>query len=257
MPPILPDRFPFFNVVALADWRKMNDVWVMRITTVFNRTISTLLLTALTVVAFAAGEQEDRTPVAASGATTPRGTVVFLEGSVEIDGQTAELGTEMGNRAVVQTGPNSYCDIVFADKNAVRVAQNATVTLDFSGKIIEVNLEKGGVTAVLRKLNTVAGQDSFRVSSPSAVAGVRGTSFCVWSDGVESYICACNGTVHTIDAQGSNESVLSSAHHSALLYSPAGQSYSAAAAAMLHHTDADVESLAARIGETIDWTTAD
>jgi ferric-dicitrate binding protein FerR (iron transport regulator) len=220
--------------------------------------VTTLVLNGAVLV-FSRGEKE-----ASAGASTPasipgvlRGKVVYLEGQVEIDGLPAELGTELGLKAIIRTGVNSYCDIVFADKNAVRVTMNAVASLDFSGPVIQVDLERGGVTAVLRKLQTAADQDSFRVKSPSAAAGVRGTSFRVWSDGTESYICACNGTVRTIDAQGSNESVLSSTHHTAVVYSPSGQGYSATTAALLHHTDKQVESLAARIGETIDWTKMD
>ncbi len=231
----------------------------MRINTVLRAVLAAAIMLNGAVPVFSGGGKE-----ASAGASAPaavpgvlRGKVVYLEGSVEIDGQPAELGTELGLRAIVRTGPNSFCDIVFADKNAVRVTMNAVANLDFSGPVIEVDLEKGGVTAVLRKLQAAADQDSFRVKSPSAVAGVRGTSFCVWSDGTESYICACNGTVRTIDARGSNESVLSSTHHAAVVYSPSGQGYSAAAAALLHHTDEQVESLAARIGETIDWTKMD
>lgn len=115
-------------------------------------------------------------------------------------------------------------------------------------------LEKGGVTSVLRKLSAAAGDDSFRIRTKAAIAGVRGTSFCVWSDGVVSYICACNGTIRTIDAQGSNELILSATHHSARLYTPEGRIIAVREAGMEHHTDESVESLAARIGERIDWT---
>jgi hypothetical protein len=195
-----------------------------------------------------------------AGNTVPkarRGQVVYMEGEVWIDGAVAQIGTELPAKASIRTGPASYCDIVFDGKNAVRITQNAQATLDFGASPIDVQLEKGGVTSVLRKLAAASGSDAFRVRTPSAVAGVRGTSFCVWSDGKETYICACNGTVHTIDAKGGNESILAAAHHTATVYTPAGESYSAQAAGMLHHTDESVESVAARIGEKIDWTEMD
>jgi len=180
-----------------------------------------------------------------------------MEGDVSIDGKAAQIGTELAVKASIRTGPASYCDIVFDGKNAVRITQNTQAALDFGASPIDVQLEKGGATSVLRKLAAASGSDSFRVRTPSAVAGVRGTSFCVWSDGKETYICACNGTVRTVDAKGGNEFILAAEHHTAKVYTPAGESYSAQAAGMLHHTDESVESVAARIGEKIDWTKMD
>jgi len=186
-----------------------------------------------------------------------RGSVVYLEGEVEIDGKEAEIGMVLGERPLVRTGPASSCEIVFAGKNAVRVSQNAVATLDFSKAVVAIDLEKGGVTGVLRKLATVAGEDSFRVRTEGAVAGVRGTSLCVWADASSTYICACNGSVHTEDAKGNQEFTLEASHHLAKLYAKNGDSISVEAAGMLHHTDESVESLARRIGESIDWSVPD
>jgi hypothetical protein len=185
------------------------------------------------------------------------GVVVFFEGDVRINGQPTDIGALVGARALVETGPASNCEIVFDRKNAVRVSQNAVATLDFTGPIKQVYLKKGGLTSVLRKLVRVAGSDSFRVTTPTVVAGVRGTSFCVWADDSTAYVCACNGTVRTIDAKGSNEQVLSAAHHLAREYSKKGDSIGISPAGIEHHTDASVESLAARIGERLDWTKED
>ncbi len=223
------------------------------------RTIPVFLLTfAIASSVYAGARMEGGQPASvAPAAPVVRGRVVFMEGDVEIDGKSAEIGTELGARSVVRTGPGANCEIVFADKNAVRVSQNATATLDFSRSVVEIELEKGGVTSVLRKLSAVAGDDSFRIRTQGAVAGVRGTSLCVWADANSTYVCACNGTVHTVDAKGGNEFTLEASHHSAKVYARAGEGISVEAAGMLHHTDESVESLAARIGEKIDWTAPD
>jgi len=144
--------------------------------------------------------------------STARGKVVFFEGDVKIDGTVPEIGQELGAKALVETGTGASCEVIFDEKNAIRISQNAIASLDFSGIVKEVNLKKGGLTSVLRKLDRIAGSDSFRVYTATAVAGVRGTSFCVWVDDSSTYVCACNGTVKTIDAKGSNEQVLSAAH---------------------------------------------
>jgi hypothetical protein len=182
---------------------------------------------------------------------------VYLEGSVEIDGKEAEIGQKLDSIVTVTTGDAASCEIVFADKNVFRVAQNARATIDFSKPLVEIDLEAGGVSSVLRKLATVAGADSFRVKTQGAVAGVRGTSFCVWTDETRSYVCACNGTVHTIDARGSNEFTITAAHHSAKFYTRSGDGFTVEEAGVEFHDDADLESLAARVGETIDWSTPD
>jgi hypothetical protein len=196
-------------------------------------------------------------PASNASATPTRGKVVYLEGEVKIDGAAAEIGQELGAKARIETGPNATCEIVFDEKNALRVSQNAIASLDFSGIVKEVSLKKGGLSSVLRKLGQVAGQDGFRVVSDTAVAAVRGTCFCVWVDEKSTYVCACNGSVRTIDAKGSNELMISAAHHSARNYVKDGSAVHIAIAGIEHHSDASMESLAARIGEKIDWTQKD
>jgi len=146
---------------------------------------------------------------------------------------------------------------VFDDKNIVKIMQNTFAELDFSKVRKEIKLQRGGVAAVLKKLETLAGTDSFLINAPAAVAGVRGTTLCVWADATSSYICACNGKVHTIDANGSNEINLEASHHTARLYSVKNSAVSVESAGMLYHSDASVETLAAKIGYTLDWTKID
>jgi hypothetical protein len=216
-------------------------------------TVSLLLLPAVGC----APKKASPAAQASMAAPASRGTVVFFEGDVKIDGTTAEIGRELGAKTLIETGSGASCDIVFDGKNAIRVSQNAIAALDFSGIIKEVSLKKGGLTSVLRKLDKIAGTDSFRVVTAMAIAGVRGTSFCVWVDDKSTYVCACNGTVRTIDAKGSNEQVLSAAHHVARNYLKKGEAIGLSTAGVEHHSDAGMESLAARIGEKIDWTKED
>jgi hypothetical protein len=176
---------------------------------------------------------------------------------VTVDSAEAQPGMTLGSRATIETGPDSFCEIVYNDKNAMRIAQNARATIDFGKSVTNIDLDRGGVTSVLRKLEKVVGTDSYRIRTKNASAGVRGTSFCVWADEKSLYVCACNGTVRTIDAKGGNELTLTSAHHLGKLYTLAGDRIGAEAAGVLYHTDESVESLAARIGEKIDWTKAD
>lgn len=180
--------------------------------------------------------------------------VAYFEGSVRIDGKDASLDMRVPDRVEIITGKDSVVEIVFADKNVFRVGPESAASIDFSKAAAEIDLKKGSIGAVLKKLKRLVGTDSFIIKTATAQAGVRGTALCVWSDGVAGYICCCNGTVRTIDANGLHEETLVSEHHTARLFKPAGADISVEAAGLLWHTDADVESLAARIGEAIDWS---
>jgi len=195
--------------------------------------------------------------VPASPAATRTIEVVYIQGEVRIDGLAPELGDRLNARFNIQTGPGARCDLVFNSGNALSVGQNARAAFDFGAPVALIQLEQGGLSSVLKKLENLVGRDSYVIETTTAVAGVRGTSFCVWVDATSTYVCACNGTVRTIDANGGNEELLESAHHTARLYSQAGSAISMAEAGLSHHDDALLESVASRIGYSIDWTRID
>ena len=183
--------------------------------------------------------------------------VVFVQGQALVDGKPTEVGTRLDPRFTVTTGPDSRCDIVLDGGNVLSIGQNAFADFDLSAGSSQVRLKKGGLTSVLKKLKSLVAKDSFQVITEAVSAGVRGTSFCVWADDRSTYICACNGVVHALDANGSNEETLESAHHVARLFTREGTAITKEPAGMIHHTDATVESAAARIGYAIDWTKVD
>jgi hypothetical protein len=196
-------------------------------------------------------------PASFAAGPSSRGVVVYFEGEVRVNGSAVDIGLEVGPAIRVETGPASFCEIVFDDKNAIRVTQNSDATLDLSGLRKRVDLKKGGVTSVLRKLKKVAFGDSYTIATSTAVAAVRGTSFCVWADSESTYVCACNGSVRTVDAKGANSRTLASSHHTARIYARKGASIELSEAGLEHHGDGDIETLAARIGESVDWSRID
>jgi ferric-dicitrate binding protein FerR (iron transport regulator) len=183
--------------------------------------------------------------------------VAFVQGVVTVNGSSVEPGDEIGRTFTVQTEQGARLDIIFDEQNALSVNQNALAYIDLTSVAPQVRIDRGGFTSVLRKLEKLAGRDSFNISTGQAVLGVRGTSFCVWVDAASTYVCACNGVVHTVDAKGNNEETLASAHHMARLYSSLNGAISVEAAGLLHHDDESVQSVASRIGYTIDWTKID
>jgi ferric-dicitrate binding protein FerR (iron transport regulator) len=184
-------------------------------------------------------------------------SVVYIEGKVTVNGASVEPGDEIGRKFNVRTEAGARLDLVFDERNVLSIGQNAFVDIDLTSLVPDVKLERGGVTAVLKKLEVVATGNSFNVQTAQTVMGVRGTSFCIWADASSTYVCACNGEIHTVDAKGNNEETLTAAHHLARVYTPKDGGISVAAAGLLHHTDASVESVASRISYTIDWTKVD
>ena len=90
------------------------------------------------------------------------------------------------------------------------------------------------------------------------MAGVRGTCFLVKvEDDNNTYICCCNGAIHLEGAGGEFTRNLAAPHHREVRITRSGTGLSMTAAPMLYHTDEDVEAIAARIGEKIDWTKID
>ncbi len=196
-------------------------------------------------------------PLKTTTPATARIEVVFVEGDVLINSQKPEIGDILGTSFVVQTGKGARCDIVFNSGNALSVGQNALADFDFANQVASVRVDRGGLSSVLKKLTQISDTDAFSVHTATAVAGVRGTSFCVWVDDSSSYICACNGTVHVQDSTGGNGEVLEAAHHTARYFSKTGTSIDKEAAGMRHHTDELLESVASRIGHVIDWNALD
>ncbi|HUX37419.1 MAG TPA: FecR family protein [Rectinemataceae bacterium] len=183
--------------------------------------------------------------------------IVLVSGTVRVDGKLADIGQSLNPVALIETGPASRCDIVFGGGNAVSFSQNTRARIDFNSPAISLRLEWGGVTSVLKKLEKLVGRTAFDISTPQTLAGVRGTSFCVWCAAGETYVCACNGRVHFEDQKGGNVEDLASAHHAGRIYEERNGKIVVVKAGVLHHDDASVESVAKDIGYTIDWSRLD
>jgi ferric-dicitrate binding protein FerR (iron transport regulator) len=210
------------------------------------------ILIAACVVLFGCG-QSGKSSKNETGAFT-RGTITFLEGEVSIDGNKAKIGDTVSSRAFVATGSKSGCEIVFDGKNIISFDPDTKARLDVSGSVKGLDLEAGTIKAVLQKLAKIAGTDSFRLTSGNAALGVRGTVFAAHAENNVTYICCCNGTVDVSDANGNHKETMQNAHHGSRVFTTANGKIGVAPDGMEYHTDADMESLASKIGYTIDWT---
>ncbi len=220
--------------------------------------LATVVLAAAAVSLGSCSRNSRTEPTAPAAPAAPRVIeVAFFEGDVRVNDRTPEFGDRLESAFSVRTGPGARCDILFGGGNALSVGQNAEVFFDFSRPTATVRIDRGGLSSVLKKLEKLANSDSFAVESNAVIAGVRGTSFCVWVGEGSTYVCACNGRVRTLDARGSREELLEAAHHTARLYTRGDTGITVETAGMLHHDDASIQSVADRIGYVIDWTRID
>jgi hypothetical protein len=195
----------------------------------------------------------------AAAFSADKASIVYIEGDVSMNGSPANVGDDVLPGAILTTGKDSLCQIVFNTKNIVHMA--AGTSLRFDSKVLSrgATLQKGAVAMVLRNLVSNPGDEMrFSIRTSTAVAGVRGTCFFIAiEDENNTYICACNGAIHLEGEGGQVTQNLASSHHQEVRVTRAASGISVNTAPLLYHTDGDVESIAARIGEKIDWTKID
>jgi hypothetical protein len=193
-------------------------------------------------------------------AATSQGEISYLEGQATIDNVPAAIGDRVPLGATVRTDAGSFCEIVFREKNIIRLGDQTTFVFNPSNLQVGSDLQKGALTMVLKNLvNGAAGDHSFFVRTPTAAAGVRGTSFFMKvEDEDTTYICMCNGAAR-IDGGPDPEGLdLESSHHVAYRLSTDESGIpTVATAPLLYHDDQVMEGLAAKIGVTIDWNVVD
>lgn len=199
----------------------------------------------------AGGSREESRP----SALPHQGVITYLEGEVNLEGNPAEIGQIVAPGALVSTGSEGFCEIRFGEKNIFQIMPDTLARISLDQGTGRIDLEKGTLALLLNRLAVLGGDEEFQVTTPVAIAGVRGTAFFVKVESETStYICACNGSLDTVDASGTTEVPLSSQHHMALRYSldGAGQVVTSSPG-LLYHGDEDMEALAERIGDSIDW----
>lgn len=149
-----------------------------------NTAILAALILSLATV-WACGQKSDQN-AGQSGAIKTLVSNVTGEVSVERDGQlsAANLGQQLFQSDTVVTGSSASADLAIQGYGVVKIGANSRVqvqklTQDASGSQAELNLERGNVASFI---NRQGGRDSYAVHTPTAIAGVRGTSFMVSVD---------------------------------------------------------------------------
>ena len=181
--------------------------------------------------------------------------LAYLEGTVFANALEAFIGQILPAGSRIKTGAASLCELVFSNRNVIRMGQNTVLSLDPEAPKT-IDLRSGSLALVLKKLDTLSGAGpKFKVRTPSAAAGVRGTSFFLKVEDPETtYVCCCNGRLSVEDPDRRERRDIEASHHKAFTFTVKGGETIVKEAGMLYHDDETVEKIARRIGERIDWT---
>ncbi|CAD7840254.1 hypothetical protein S1OALGB6SA_1941 [Olavius algarvensis spirochete endosymbiont] len=187
-------------------------------------------------------------------ASSTVGVIQYFEGSVTVNDETAEIGFEVVNDDVIVTGPESYAEIIFGENRIISAEENTNLVLDAKTK--SFNLTTGALSVIQSKARFLSGNKAWLVQTPNVAAAVRGTLYYVKVESPDSvYFCLCNGKIHLEGADEGENLDYEATHHKAVRYTrnPEGK-VELSEAAMLYHTDEDIESLADVVGVRVDWS---
>ena len=214
--------------------------------------LAAVLLLLGGALSFAGGAPEAET----TGFST--GEVVYLEGEIFINERAADFGAPVHSGDVVRTGTGSSCDIVFGEKNVMRLYEDTIAEIDFAGG--EVRVETGSLGAVFEKLSNIvaAHGNKFQIASPQVVGGVRGTVFFLKIENPgSSYRCICYGKMTYEDTEGDNRRVAEAKNHKAFHYREVDGEIRSSSAKLLYHDDESMDAIAERVDVRIRWDDSD
>lgn len=122
------------------------------------------------------------------------GTIAKLAGVVTVNGKAAVEGqaVQAGDKVATANEKSSFVDIRYADGTMIRLKSGA-MSVVADGELFKINLTLGMLFS-----SVTAGEkrgERFTVSTPVAVAGVRGTKFFMQAAPDDAYICVCEGVV--------------------------------------------------------------
>jgi len=135
--------------------------------------------------------------------------VTYLVGNVDVDKtpdnnmddfQIAELEMKLPRGSIVRTGRDGFCELQLHDGSTIKVSHTSVFKIedisyneDSGRKRSKFNLLFGKMKAKVSKLTTP--DSEFDVRSGTTLAGVRGTTFGLFFDGVESQVLVFDGSV--------------------------------------------------------------
>ncbi len=121
---------------------------------------------------------------------------VQMQSASDVNWQTVERGMQLEFGDSIRTARNSFVDIALdkAKLNTIRIEAKAMVILnsETDGVVDRLEVSKGRVIANLEDLKSGM---NFEINTPSAIAGVRGSSYSVYVEKTTDEISAYKDTV--------------------------------------------------------------
>lgn len=130
--------------------------------------------------------------------------VVDLDGDVTVVGdggaRAVERGSSLAEHERIRTGSDGHVRLLVNDTAVVDLSPNAELAIDASPRgETRIGLSLGRLWA---RVSHLLGEDRFVVDTPTAVAGVRGTSFFAEVDGGGTIFGVEAGAVEVTNRQG-------------------------------------------------------
>jgi hypothetical protein len=145
--------------------------------------------------------------------------ITYLVGNVDVDNtpdnnvedfQIAELDMKLPRGAIVRTGRDGLCELSLHDGSTIKLSNTSVFKIedisyneDSGRKRSKFNLMFGKMKATVAKLTT--SDSEFDVRSGTALAGVRGTTYGIFFDGVQAQVLVFDGSVSLESITGAFE----------------------------------------------------
>jgi hypothetical protein len=178
-------------------------------------------------------------------------SIFSLEGDVRVNGQRADLATQIKGGDVVSTQRDS--EVIFAVGGDSFVLRSSS-EMEIGGGGFFVDTLRMLTGSVLSVFGKRSGQQQLTMSSSTATIGIRGTGVYMESEPGLTYLCTCYGQVGLYSSDDLNDSELITAtHHDAPKYitDKKVRGTSIRPAPFKNHTDAELKILESIVGREV------
>lgn len=190
----------------------------------------------------------------------PSGKSIFeLKGKVLVNGQPADINTQISPNDLIETGPRSHV-IFIVNKDAFILRDKSRLRLesDGDGILIEsLRLLTGKLLSVMASRDR---KRNLKFFSSTATIGIRGTGIYIESQDNQSYVCTCYGQAELVaNADNSATELITTKHHDAprFIYRKGSADSLIVKAPVFNHTDAELQLIEALVGREVPFNPSD
>lgn len=183
------------------------------------------------------------------GESDIKAVLMAYTGSININSSGIPRGglKHLNDGDSLETGGNSFCDLMLNDRSIIRIRENSRITFYRNSGSTVLRMDRGLITMITKKL--FADKERFTVKTPAVSADIKGRSFCVKVEsGSSTYICACDAAAEINSIAGIPSAT---GYHRARRFMLSGDGVISAETdpGILYHNDTGIEQLARLIKE--------